>query len=282
MLLSSHPLILSNNLLGTGTFFLAGGSGALSFALAPASSCPIPLDIVLAPPTYDRLEPRLLRRERSPSRPGSTAPAQCGWWAEQGREGWGRPRGLRARAARSSQSSGRVWGSGAPSSLPPPSKVNFATPPAGSPVLAAVPPGVGVPRQGLSASPGVGPWAPWTRRRWSGTPCSSRGWQCSATTKAATLRRCFTTRWGQALGSGRVTRSSVGGTQGGGAGSCWGCPACQAADARRFAACGGRGGMGSEHPVRCLLALMQPLMWGQPWVIRQNMLIVHVPGRKKK
>lgn len=34
----------------------------------------------------------------------------------------------------------------------------------------------------------------------------------------------------------------------------------QAADARRFAACGGRGGMGSEHPVRCLLALMQPLM----------------------
>lgn len=36
--------------------------------------------------------------------------------------------------------------------------------------------------------------APWTRRRWSGTPCSSRGWRCSATTKGAMRRRCFTTR----------------------------------------------------------------------------------------
>ena len=56
----------------------------------------------------------------------------------------------------------------------------------------------------------LGAGQPWTRRRWSGTRCSSRGWQCSATTRAATRRPCFTTRWAgdgsRCRGDGRARR----------------------------------------------------------------------------
>lgn len=176
-----------NNLLGTATSFLAGGSETLSLDLAPASSCPIPPDLVLAPPTCGPLEPRPLRREGR-LRLRNAAGGRSEDARRGGREG-SEPRLL---GASSPPDGFEVVG--APCSPPPPSKVKFATPPAGSPVLAAVPLGGVGRRQGLSASPGVGPWAPWMRRRWSGTPCSSRGWQCSATTKAATLRRCFTIR----------------------------------------------------------------------------------------
>lgn len=190
MLLSSHTLLLSNNLLGTGTSFLAGGSE--SPRLRPGTCFPSsnPTGHCSGPPTCGRLEPRPLRRE---PQLGSTAPAQCGWWAERERERSG-SEGSEPGLLRASSPPGRSEVVKPPSSPPPPSKVNFATLLAGSAVLVAVPPGGGDRRQGPSASPGVGPWAPWTRRRWSGTPCSSRGWQCSATTKAATLRRCFTTR----------------------------------------------------------------------------------------
>lgn len=238
------------------------------------------------------------RRREARRRPGTCffspnptghrlGPAHLRWpWAPPSPEGapWGRVRLRNAASGRSedarrggregseaklfsaSRRPGRSEGVEALSSLPPPSKVNFTAPPAGSSGGAGR-------RQGLSASSGVGPG----RHGRDGSGAGRRAVRAAG--GAARPRRPLL--WGGVLlqgrarrreGSGRLPGASAGGARGGGAGSC--CPgrvpagSCPPLGRRRA----GRG-----WPLRCTLALLG----GQPWMICHTMQRGHVRCRKE-